>query len=815
MKKQNRGWIQSIGFPLGKFNLALGTICLLGLVLRLWGINFGLPYTYAPDEPTYLLLTLRILQSGDLNPHWWYYPSLMFYLNAVALLLFFLAGRLMGAFVTPADLAHPEIVTMGVGKLDLPSEFLVSRGLVVLISVAAIILVYQIGRQLNPSKGVAVVAALLLAVSPTVVDHSHRFGPDLFALFFSLAAFLFSIRIVDEPKLRYYAAAGIAAGLAIASKYNAGLILVPLVVAHFLRFGAIGWRRKELFIGLIAIGLTFVIAVPFSVLDLKNFWEGVQWQAFSYSIEGHAGQEGNALQWYSSYLLGMEGAMVVFAIICSAYCLITRSKKSLVLLSFPVVYFLFVSLLLVRNARTIMLIIPFLDLLAAQLLVNVYEWLTGAQRFRRGIGAAILAAMCALMIVPPLQTALAANISLTQSDGRESARQWLEANLPVGARVAEEAYSPYLDTKRFVVQGFDAIVDHPTEWYPQNGFEYLVLSQGMYKRFFDEPERYSDWVAKYNQFFARFPLFARFNDNNYEIRVYRTGVTLPAQRVAARFGDDGNLIELIGYDQTATKWLPGEPLQVTLDWGALRRTHEPLELDLQLLGPDGKVVGAAHGDLFQGKSPIERFSEGIFVSEWRIPSRADAMPGVYSLIVNVVQARYGYYTPIQNWTGQKIETLALGPFKLSALPPTTDEMQSISAANVRFGDQITLLGYVLPSTSVRAGNVVPLTMYWQSLTKPARDYTVFVHLLDANGRVLVQVDTQPHGGAYPTSLWEPREIIRDNYALQLPADLTPGAYRIEVGLYEYPSFLRLGVSDARGQVLGDHWLLSDLIQLSR
>ena len=794
-------------------DLALVAILLLGLALRLWGINFGLPYTYAPDEPSYLIVTLRIIETGDLNPHWWYYPSLMFYLNAVALLLFFLAGRLTGAFTTLADLAQPEVITMGVGRLELPGEFLVSRGLTALFSAAAILLVYLIGRRLHSSKWVAALAALLLAVSPTVVEHSHRFGPDLFALFFLLASFLFSIRIVDEPKLRYYVGAGIAAGLAIASKYNAALILVPLVVAHFLRFGLAGWRQKELYIGLGATILAFVSAVPFSVLDLEHFWEGVRWQTFSYSSEGHAGQEGNALRWYVSYLPGTEGGMVALAAICAVYCLLARSRKHLLLISFPLVYFLFVSQLLVRNARTIMFIIPFLDLLAAILVASLYEWMTKTRRVRREIVAAVLAAVCALMIVPPMQTALADNIRLTRPDGREAARQWLETNLPAGARVAVEAYSHYLDPRRFTVQGIEALVDHPPEWYLQNGFEYLVFSQGMYKRFFDEPERYAAEVAKYNHAFSRFPLVERFDDNNYEIRIYKTGVMLPAQRVAARFGDYGDLIELVGYDSDAWKWMPGEPLRVTLYWRALREANEPLELDLRLLGQGDLVIGMARGDLFQGKYPGERWPEGIFASEWTIPSRTDATPGLYYLEANVVQVRYSYRVPAKNWADEKIDSPSLGPFKMSAPPPSTSELQSMRAANVRFGDQIALPGYVLGTNSVRAGAVVPLTLYWQSLIKPTRDYTVFVHLLDADGRVRAQSDTQPRGGMYPTSLWEVGEIIRDDCALKLPADLAPGAYRIEIGLYEYPGLTRLVVSDASGRMLGNHWLLPDLVQL--
>jgi hypothetical protein len=109
--------------------------------------------------------------------------------------------------------------------------------------------------------------------------------------------------------------------------------------------------------------------------------------------------------------------------------------------------------------------------------------------------------------------------------------------------------------------------------------------------------------------------------------------------------------------------------------------------------------------------------------------------------------------------------------------------------------------------------VLSLTSYWQALVKPARAYTVFIHLLDAEGRVRAQSDVQPRGGAYPSSLWDAGEIIRDDYSLPLPADLALGVYRIEIGLYEYPSLTRLEALDPSGRVLGNHWFLPDLVQL--
>ena len=63
------------------------------------------------------------------------------------------------------------------------------------------------------------------------------------------------------------------------------------------------------------------------------------------------------------------------------------------------------------------------------------------------------------------------------------------------------------------------------------------------------------------------------------------------------------------------------------------------------------------------------------------------------------------------------------------------------------------------------------------------DYTVFVQLLNSAGQVVAQVDAPPLAGTAPTTTWLPGEILTDPYTLTLPADLSPGDYRLITGLY--------------------------------
>ena len=84
-----------------------------------------------------------------------------------------------------------------------------------------------------------------------------------------------------------------------------------------------------------------------------------------------------------------------------------------------------------------------------------------------------------------------------------------------------------------------------------------------------------------------------------------------------------------------------------------------------------------------------------------------------------------------------------------------------------------------------------LSLYWRSEAPLPVDYTTFVHLRNEAGETVAQQDQPPLGGVYPTSLWDPGEIIADEITLTLPPELPPGEYSLVVGLYDFNTGLRL------------------------
>ena len=91
-------------------------------------------------------------------------------------------------------------------------------------------------------------------------------------------------------------------------------------------------------------------------------------------------------------------------------------------------------------------------------------------------------------------------------------------------------------------------------------------------------------------------------------------------------------------------------------------------------------------------------------------------------------------------------------------------------------------------------------------------YTIFAHLLDEQSRIWGQQDNLPLQGTYPTTGWLPEEVVIDPYQIPVHDDAPSGTYKIEIGLYDGATGIRLPVVDPASQtLLGDHLLLPEEI----
>jgi Protein O-mannosyl-transferase TMEM260-like len=113
--------------------------------------------------------------------------------------------------------------------------------------------------------------------------------------------------------------------------------------------------------------------------------------------------------------------------------------------------------------------------------------------------------------------------------------------------------------------------------------------------------------------------------------------------------------------------------------------------------------------------------------------------------------------------------------------------------NVDFGGAIRLTGYDLAPARLRGGDTIQVTLYWQPLHPLEVDYTTFVHLVNADGVVIGGSDHRSGGVYYPTSLWQPGDVLRDAHTITLTANLGRPPYAMETGLYtSEPALQHLG-----------------------
>jgi hypothetical protein len=128
------------------------------------------------------------------------------------------------------------------------------------------------------------------------------------------------------------------------------------------------------------------------------------------------------------------------------------------------------------------------------------------------------------------------------------------------------------------------------------------------------------------------------------------------------------------------------------------------------------------------------------------------------------------------------------------------------------GGAIRLVGYRLVQEEVLPGDTLVLTLYWRAEEPVASDYTVFVHLEEADGSLVAQQDNPPVRGLRPTSGWEHGALVEDPYEIQLPPDVTYGQYALSAGMYDPVTVERLEAVGADGERLPeDRVVLADVL----
>jgi hypothetical protein len=488
--------------------VVLAGILLLSLLLRLWGSGFGLPaYTrYHPDEHALVTRAAAILWTGDWNLQRFNYPPFYAYIQALAYAGYFLWGASRGSWNE-------------VPPFTLPQYYHVGRLVTAVVGVATVLVVYQVGRRMFGRRA-GLAAAALLGGNYLHIIHSHYATFDVAVGLLAALTLLFSARILGERKAHWYLLAGLCAGLAGATKYNGAAALAIPLVAHMLstRWGECGWLDGHLFLVGGGFLLGFLGGNPFALGDFPAFLNGLAQVLHHYGTE-QPGFEGlGNWRWYIKVFLTSADALWVSSAVLGLVGLVWRDwKKGLLLLALPLVYYVMISRFVVRFERNVVPILPFLALgggwlldAAADRLADVVNRRTEKQGTNPAWSHGIIAIACALLLALPLAAATGLDMALSQVDYREFAGRWVEENIEPGTKVAIEHYSIPFSYSSYHVEDILRATDHDLDWYLQEGFEILIISDGVWPILQQQPETYLQKVDAYQALIGSCTLLEEF-----------------------------------------------------------------------------------------------------------------------------------------------------------------------------------------------------------------------------------------------------------------------------------------------------------------
>jgi 4-amino-4-deoxy-L-arabinose transferase-like glycosyltransferase len=400
--------------------LLLVLILALGFALRAIQTHLGLPYVYNFDDPQVAAHALGILKTGDWNPHFFSYGSLMIYIDTVvdAANYLRLASQPIGAResliafdqLTMIDriMAPAEGSPVWYWTISHPSFYLWDRYVTALFGAGTIAVTYAFARRILPSP-MALVPPLLLAVVPIHIVESGFTTTDIPAGFMVGVATLAAMVFAETGGLTAFITSLVFVGLAAATKYNSGLILISPLLALLMRRNArqpaILWWHWLLLIAVPAV--TFLTVMPFALLDFKRFITDLAQSTASYHAPGPS-QARPGIRHLRLIFTQLEEnlgiATALLALIGGALMAAAgRVRPALILLlAFPAVFILYISTTTTDHHRNFMQLYPFLCLYAGYGLFRLTQWRLFTSRLAppaRALAALLIAAVATLPLL--------------------------------------------------------------------------------------------------------------------------------------------------------------------------------------------------------------------------------------------------------------------------------------------------------------------------------------------------------------------------------------------------------------------------------
>jgi 4-amino-4-deoxy-L-arabinose transferase-like glycosyltransferase len=508
--------------------ILLVVVLAVAFLWRASRVDHGLPFMSTFAEPRSLNLALKAARSGSVDPGYYNYPSFFFNLYGAAL------AAWSGLFAEAGSLNRVQVFTGGVARAGSIETVEAARRLTALFSTVSVGLVWWLARAVTQSRGAAWIALLIAAVAPSSLAFADWMNPNALAGTLVLLAMVFSTRLYEDGRTRWYVLAGIAVGLAAGAKYNAALVgIVPLAL-HLAREGREGWRNRRWLIVPAAALATLLAAMPALLLNTRAVLRSIQREAAHYG-SGHAGWEDPWL--YFTWPWTHQPLAAALAVVGVVVAIRRRDRLLLGLGSFALLYLVFIHRYPVRNLRTLSLATPLLFVFAAVGIDTL--WRAGTERFGRGAVAFGVAAILSvsLLVVPFTRSVAkrwdrAARMALLAE-----AHGGLDRRLKTDTEVYIGPYTPLLKKKGRTFHKGDVHLKPPRWFKTHPEVRHVVVASEAFQRYLDNPKSHPPRTRNYKWLFKNFRTLKTWKRGDHSIVLLKRKAEPDRRRGGAKSGE--------------------------------------------------------------------------------------------------------------------------------------------------------------------------------------------------------------------------------------------------------------------------------------
>ena len=498
--------------------ITLAVILALAAVLRFVALDAGIPFNLGVDEPEIMDRAVRMMKSGDFDPHFFDYPGLYLYVQTAVASLRFMAGANSGLWT-----ALDQVTTA--------NFYLWGRAVTALFGTLTVLLVHRIGMRWGTRC--AALAAGLMAVMPLHVRESHYVLTDVPVTFFVTLTLLLTLRAHERERAYDFAWAGVAAGLAGATKYPGALVLLLPLIAVWMTLGT---KPSRLVASLVVVGgaaVGFLAAAPYTVLDLPAFLNSYGHLA-SYYYSNKSLPEPAAVTYYKHLTrsLGWPACLLVVIGLGLGAVRAVRGPGRVrwtITIVFPILFFYFLSGQVLVYGRYLMPMVPFVCVLAAAGCVSGVSLL---RRFDipRAIRTGAIAAITIAAVLPPALQSIGFVRNIARVSTVEQAYHWILSNIPKGSTIIIETQVLRLEPGLFSATNVPQLVldyraPQDYEAYVKSGAQYIIASSQKYGDAMDSSHQYPELYKAYMTLFSQSHEIVRFRPDpdhpGPELRIYK------------------------------------------------------------------------------------------------------------------------------------------------------------------------------------------------------------------------------------------------------------------------------------------------------